>query len=219
MAELGWKQGLTAHENTEADNFDKPGTRYLVSRCEHDGRILGVTRLFPTVDELTEPGTIGQFMISESFRSLVTTELPSGPKIYEASRLVVHPRLRDDRDRRRAVVNELIVGYMEYALYKRLDAYVALMNPHYWKVFERPGWEVDYLGPETDIGGEVVRVGRLWVNEEINRTIRESTGLLDPVLDFGRTPDAIEQEIEQRALGYSPLLRQKIRENEVRKVA
>ena len=205
IRELGWRDGLTAHDGTEADDFDKPGTRYLVKRSNETGNILGVNRLFPTVDELTNKNEVGRFMISNSFQDLVDNEIPSGPHIFEASRMVVCPSLRLRKELRRSVVNELVIAYMEYGIQENISSYVALMNPHYWKVFERLGWDVDYLGPEKDIGGgDVVRVGRLWISIKTYKAICKSAGIGESILYYGVRPEKRLQQMQNVGIKSVP---------------
>ncbi|MGH1402999.1 MAG: acyl-homoserine-lactone synthase [Alphaproteobacteria bacterium] len=200
VKELGWKDGLTAYQGMEADDYDKPGTKYLVKRCPSSGIVLGVTRLFPTITEHTQHNEIGRFMISESFPFLVDDKIPSGKYTFEASRMVVNPILRKNRTLRRSVVNELVLAYKEFALKEKIESYIALMNPHYWKVFERLGWEVDYLGKAQDIGGgDIVRVGRLWVCKRIHKKMQELSNIYDPILNFGMEPSQAKRRIEEIA--------------------
>lgn len=126
-------------------------------------------------------------MLEEAFNFLFSKKLPSSPKIYEASRLVLDRDLLS-KEERIPVVNELIVAYMERGLQKGIDAYVGFMLPKIWdSTFVRAGWDVMWLGQEHLLknGRDLVRAGLMPVTEEMNQKIRAITGIHEPVLNFG----------------------------------
>lgn len=171
-----WRDVYTVDE-MEFDQYDNLATEYFVAR-DGDGKVVGVTRSYPT----TIP-----YMLSEVFSCLIKSGLPASPKIFEASRLVLD-RERLSKAERRPVVNELIVGYMERGLQRGIDAYIGFMLPKIWEsTFERAGWELEWLGPPLPLPGtkEIVRAGLMVVSEEMNRRVREATGIRGNVLEFG----------------------------------
>lgn len=166
----------------EFDQYDTPATQYLVKRDE-DGEVIATGRVKPT----TIP-----YMLSHSFQDLCTDTPVSSPLVVEGSRIVIN-RDKIPRQDRRKIVNEILVAYMECSLHMGAKYYVAFMMPQVWRAtFFRIGWKANWLGPENVIGhsGEVVRAGILPVNKNVDQLIRHSTGLLEPILDFGKNPNS-----------------------------
>jgi acyl-homoserine lactone synthase len=176
IAKEEWADIYTVDE-MEFDRYDNLATEYYVAR-DAQGRIVGVTRSYPT----TIP-----YMISDVFRFLLSAELPSSPKIFEASRLVLDRSLLG-KEERRPVVNKLVVAYMERALQRGIDAYVGFMLPKIWaSTFQRAGWDVLWIGPEVKLpnSNDVVRAALMPVTEAMNAKVRETTGIHHNVLNFG----------------------------------
>ena len=171
-----WGDVYVANE-MEFDRYDNIATEYFVAR-NPDGKVVGVTRSYPT----TIP-----YMLSDVFPYLSQQQLPSSPRILEASRLVLDRSLLT-KEARRPIVNVLIVAYMERGLQRGIDAYVGFMIPAIWgSTFLRAGWEVEWLGPEIALPGatDIVRAALMPVNERINDMLRETTGITDDILSFG----------------------------------
>lgn len=171
-----WKNIYTM-DGMEFDRYDNLATEYFVARNE-TGQVVGVTRSYPT----TLP-----YMLQESFFNLFSKALPSTPKVFEASRLVLDRELLT-KEERIPVINRLIVAYMERGLQKNIDGYVGFMLPKIWKsTFIRAGWDVMWLGSEETLGcsGDKVRAAFMPVSEEMNEKIRKTTGIREKVLDFG----------------------------------
>lgn len=132
-----WTDIYTLDE-MEFDRYDNLATEYFVARNKHN-KVVGVTRAYPT----TLP-----YMLEEAFQFLFSRNLPSSPKIYEASRLVLDRDLLS-KEERIPIVNQLIVAYMERGLQKGIDAYVGFMLPKIWEsTFIRAGWDIMWLGQE-----------------------------------------------------------------------
>lgn len=72
---MGWE--LQCRDGLEFDQFDRPDTRYVVSRDEDD-RINGCARLLPTT---------GPYLLGEVFPQLLNgLQPPSSPDVWELSR-------------------------------------------------------------------------------------------------------------------------------------
>ncbi len=174
-------------DGMEFDRYDNLATEYYIARNDQ-GQVVGVTRSYPT----TIP-----YMLSDAFNYLFAQNLPSSPKVLEASRLVLDRSLLS-KEQRRPVVDRLIVAYMERGLQRRIDAYVGFMLTKIWAgTFLRAGWDIQWLGPEHLLPGttDVVRAGLIPVNEALNKKIRDTTGILDDVLSFGSGPSGAVPEI------------------------
>jgi acyl-homoserine lactone synthase len=165
----------------EFDRYDNLATEYFVA-TDDKGRVVGVTRSYPT----TIP-----YMLSDAFTFLSDTPMPSNPRIFEASRLVLDRTLLSKEDRK-PVIDQLVLAYMERGLQRGIDAYVGFMLPKIWdSTFVRIGWDIQWLGDEVTLTGtgEVVRAALMPVNKTIEKKMRLMTGLHNPILDFG-TGDA-----------------------------
>lgn len=165
----------------EFDRYDNLATEYFVA-TDNKGRVVGVTRSYPT----TIP-----YMLSDAFTFLSDTPMPSNPKIFEASRLVLDRSLLS-KEERKPVIDQLVLAYMERGLQRGIDAYVGFMLPKIWdSTFVRIGWDIQWLGKEVTLAGtgEIVRAALMPVNKTIEKKMRLMTGLHDTILDFG-TGDA-----------------------------
>lgn len=164
-------------DGMEFDRYDNLATEYYVARGDH-GRVLGVARSYPT----TIP-----YMLGDVFRELFAGTAPASPRILEASRLVLDRSVLS-KEERLPVVDRLVVAYIERGLQRRIDGYVGFMLPKIWaNTFIRAGWPVRWLGPERPLTrtGEVVRAALMPVNAQVERRVRETTGIHDSVLNFG----------------------------------
>lgn len=176
IAKENWRD-VYIMDGMEFDRYDNLATEYFIAR-DDKGRVVGVTRSYPT----TIP-----YMLADAFKYLSKTKLPSSPRIFEASRLVLDRSLLG-RDERRPVIDRLAVACMERALQRNIDAYVGFMLPKIWaSTFQRVGWEPQWLGPARALPGtnEMVRAGLLPISEQIDRKIRMQTGLHEALLNFG----------------------------------
>ena len=93
-----------------------------------------------------------------------------------------------------AMVDELIVAYMERGMQRNIDAYVGFMLPRIWNsTFLRAGWDIEWLGPEIALPGtaDIVRAGLMPVSERMNDKIRDATGIRTPILNYGSEAEAL----------------------------
>ena len=169
-------------DDMEFDRYDNLATEYLIARDKQD-RVVGVTRTYPT----TIP-----YMLSEAFHYLFSKDLPASPLIFEASRLVLDRSVLT-KEERKPVIDQLIVGYMERGLQRGIHAYVGFMLPKIWEsTFLRAGWDVSWVGPEIPLPqtGDMVRAGLMFVTDDMNRKVRETTGIFHSVINLGAESDA-----------------------------
>jgi N-acyl-L-homoserine lactone synthetase len=188
IAKEAWSDIYTVDE-MEFDRYDNLATEYYAAR-DAQGRVVGVTRSYPT----TIP-----YMIGEVFTFLLAAELPSSPKIFEASRLVLDRSVLS-KEERKPVVDRLIVAYMERGLQRNIDAYVGFMLPKIWaSTFLRAGWDVMFIGPEVKLpnSADVVRAALMPVSEAMNAKVREATGIYGSVLNFGSAPAQAKPGVAQ----------------------
>lgn len=166
----------------EYDAYDNPAAYYLVKR-DAAGRAIGSSRLYPT----DRP-----YMLQDSFAHLAdTTPLPSSPHVWEGSRFCVDARLPSDQ--RQRIIQELVVGYLEFALTHEIESIIGVMFPVYWKnIFIRAGWNVAWLGDvhRSDEGHKII-AGDLRVAPAVLDAVRSSTGIIGSVLNYGRDAAAL----------------------------
>jgi acyl homoserine lactone synthase len=125
-------------------------------------------------------------MLKEAFPHLVSKkELPQSEKIWEGSRFCVEATL--DPDTRKRIVQELVIGYLEFALEKNITSIIGVMYPVYWKnIFIKSGWNVEWLGElhKSEEGYKII-AGELKVSKEVLAHVREITNIHSPVLSYG----------------------------------
>lgn len=183
-------------KGVEFDRYDNVSTEYFIKR-DVLGRVLGVMRMHPT----TIP-----YMLTDHFQFLATGKLPNDPQVQEASRLVLDRTLLRTREERKPVVHELVLALMERGMQRQIKNFVGFMLPKIWSsTFIASGWDVDWLGPESNLPeyGDVVRAGKMSVNEEMMDKIKRTTGIAGSILNFGSgngvvLPTAYYSHMERR---------------------
>ena len=164
----------------EFDQYDNPAAKYLVWRDEN-GNARGVSRFYPT----TLP-----YMLEQLFGAFVTDrQVPKSPRVWEGSRFCIDQTL--PAPARKRIASEIVVGYLETGLRFGIEGIVGLMYPAYWRsLFTGAGWEIEYMG-ETKIlaDGNKARAAWLPVSESVLARVRKTTGILEPVVEFGDGDD------------------------------
>lgn len=162
----------------EYDQYDNPAAQYLVWR-DGEGQARGTSRLCPT----DRP-----YMLKEIFSHLVSkVDVPQSSAIWEGSRFCIDPSL--PRQMRQRIMQEIILGYLEFGLHRGITAIVGVMFPIYWRnIFVKNGWEVSWIG-ESCVSEEGHRIiaGWLPVSESVLETVRAKTGIYESVLSYGHT--------------------------------
>jgi len=163
-------------DDAEYDSYDNPAAYYLVKR-DNSGIALGVSRLYPT----DRP-----YMLKEAFPYLVSdVDIPSCSNVWEGSRFCIEKNLAPER--RKKIIQEIVVGYLEFALEKNISSIVGVMFPAYWRgVFSNSGWGVEWMGDvhKSDEGHKII-AGELRASEELLDHVRQVTGITESVLNTG----------------------------------
>ncbi len=170
------KWDVPAIENAEYDSYDNPAAYYLVKR-DNSGAALGASRLYPT----DRP-----YMLKEAFPHLVTYEdIPTSVDIWEGSRFCIEKSL--EANYRKKIIQEIVVGYLEFALEKNIKSIIGVMFPAYWRrIFANSGWDVEWMGDvHKSAEGHKIRAGNLRVSAKTLKNVREITGINYTVLDYG----------------------------------
>lgn len=164
--------GVPNWNGMEYDQYDTPAAVYCVWR-DDEQQVRGVARLAPT----TIP-----YMIKDLWPDLVTQRaLPSQPDIWESTRLGIDHDL--PKETRRRILSELILAYLEASLHYGVKGLIGIGYSWCWEhSFNRQGWPVERLGPDSVIDGEASYVGLLPVSQHILSAVRAATGISQPVL-------------------------------------
>jgi len=167
----GWS--VPTVRGMEYDSYDNPAAYYLVRRDEA-GRALGSSRLYPT----DRP-----YMLEEVFPHLVTFKrLERSSQVWEGSRFCVDSGLAPDL--RRRIVQEIVIGYLEFALARDIRTIVGVMFPVYWKnIFIKSGWDVSWLRDvQKSPEGHKIIAGELPVSAAVLANVRAVTGIHTSIL-------------------------------------
>lgn len=165
---------VSVYDGMEFDQYDTPASRYLVYHTD-EGQALGVSRLTPTVLSC---------MLRDLWPHLVPDQSNlNSPSIWEGTRYCVdkdvEPALRQ------RIVHEMACAYLEFGLRLGLTKIIGLMPTGiYRSVFERPGIEMEYLGPVELLGRHRCRAVAIPVNAQQLANVRRTTGISEPVLRF-----------------------------------
>jgi len=160
----------------EYDQYDNPAAWYLVKRNK-DGKAIGTSRLYPT----DRP-----YMLQEVFPYLVTkTELPQDSTVWEGSRFCVDSSLPPDI--RKSIIQEIVVGYLEFALDHNIRSIIGVMYPVYWRnIFIKSGWNVEWIGDvQKSEEGHKIIAGDLRVSRAVLDQVRKVTGIREKILSYG----------------------------------
>src|SRR5262249_40048589 len=167
---------VSVYDGMEFDQYDTPASRYLVYHT-NEGRALGVSRLAPTVLSC---------MLADLWPHLVEDKtLLRSPTVWEGTRYCVDKDVAPDL--RRHIVHEMACVYLEFGLRLGLKKIIGLMPTYiYRSVFERPGIEMEHLGPVEAIGRHKCRAVAIPVTAQQLANVRGRTRIADAVLRFAR---------------------------------
>jgi len=165
---------VSVYDGLEFDRYDTPASRYLVYHT-NDGEALGVSRLTPTMLSC---------MLKDLWPHLVDDKsLLQSAMIWEGTRYCIDKELAPEL--RQRIVQEMACAYLEFGLSLGLQKIIGLMPTYiYRSVFERPGIDMEYLGPVELIGRHRCRAVAIPVNAHQLANVRRKTGISSNVLRF-----------------------------------
>lgn len=180
---IDWRkwQGRSVWADCEYDEYDTPAANYFVW-LDDQGVARGMMRAIPT----TLP-----YMQSDLWPDMVNGhDLPSSPHVWEISRVCFEAPVLGRRDMVR--VMQLVMAAIEEwgamtgvsELWWMTYAKFAMICPG--------GHNVEWLGPETVVDGEVCRAGRSFTRGLVPDTKRAQFGISGGVLDW-RLPDQLKE--------------------------
>ncbi len=168
---------VPAVRNLEYDSYDNPAAYYLVKRNRY-GEAIGSSRLYPT----DRP-----YMLQQNFSHLVTKrKAPNDISVWEGSRFCIKSSLPPPE--RESIIQEIVVGYLEFALANNIQSIIGVMYPVYWKnIFVKSGWNVEWLGDICkNAEGHKIVAGDLKVSKTVLDHVRTTTGIHETVLNYGQ---------------------------------
>ena len=162
------------YKGMEYDQYDTPASHYLVYHTP-DGQALGVSRLTPTVQGC---------MLKDLWPGMVEDkELLSSALVWEGTRYCIDKDIAPSL--RTTIIHEMAIAYLEFGLQLGLEKIIGMMPTYiYRSVFEKPGIDMEYLGPVTVIGGHRIRAVAIPVDGKQLHNVRIKTGIGMPVLTF-----------------------------------
>lgn len=153
VKELKWK-GLTSQDGREYDAYDAPGARYIVML--EDGDVVASVRLH-TMD--------GPTLFSDIFPHLAEFEpVPQDGKTVDLSRFMVSPYL-SDKTRMGGHGAAIIAAILEYGAAERLEAFTAVISPHFLATVLQWGVETYAMGFPVGEGRDAHLAVRVPVSE------------------------------------------------------
>lgn len=160
---LGWDVPIV-DGRFEMDRFDGPEACYLVA-CDPAGDHVGSMRLLPT----TQP-----HILDTLFADLCEDAVPSGPDIFEITRLCLPARL--GAAERLRIRNLLISAMVDHALECGIAVLTGVVQADFRLVVLAMGWECAALGPELLIGRYLLGAFRLEIGSDTPERLR-ATGI------------------------------------------
>jgi acyl homoserine lactone synthase len=147
VSERHWE--LDDFNGYELDAYDKETSIYVVAQETQSGDVVGGARLSPTMDEKFRPvheHDPSGFMISDAAKGLLPglpqglcfDEPPSGPDIWELTRVVVSER---------GVTDQLFAVGKEYLMHIRVSKCLALGSPGIMRIARKFGLRPKPIGP------------------------------------------------------------------------
>jgi acyl-homoserine lactone synthase len=185
IVERKWA-GLQDRGGLEYDQFDDDDTIYFLKI--DNGQVIGGHRMYPT----TKP-----HLLSEIGRQLASVRgVPTGPQIFEWTRLHVKRERRDGGRFGSAVIGELFCGGLEYALQEGIRELSLQFEVYWFSRFQQQGWKIEPLGLPTLIDGDWWVGGVIPVTEDAVRTTRMFYGIPGPsLIRRGITRSAIQMAV------------------------
>ncbi|WP_374575490.1 acyl-homoserine-lactone synthase [Phenylobacterium sp.] len=169
---LGWDVPVVDGQY-EIDQFDTVDAVYLLALDPVLREHLGSVRLLPT----TEPHLLG-----EVFPELCEDGPPTGPDIWEITRLLSAPRL--EREPARKVLGRLKTALVEFALLYGVRQYVCMAHLQWLSQLIAIGWDTEPLGEPREVGGEMVGALAINITPATLQMFRQRSGLKRPILHW-----------------------------------
>lgn len=171
---LDWE--VTDTNGFEWDRFDALDPIYIVAQDE-DGRVIGTWRMLPTT---------GPYMLRDVFPQLLDgLPAPCGSRIWEGSRFAVDCDYIGSKSGLAALnrtTGEIFCAVVELSIALGAEELVTVYDARIARLLPRLGVKPTWRGTPVRIGKTIAMAGRFDINEDVLSTIRQRTGLVEPVL-------------------------------------
>jgi N-acyl-L-homoserine lactone synthetase len=170
MDRLGWD--LQSPDGLhEIDEYDDDDTLYLIVHQPETGRHLGSVRLLPSV---------GPHLLGDKFAHLCAQAVPTGPDVWEITRLVTAPGL--NRAEALQVRRQLSIALFEHALAAGITRYTMVTHLPWLPSLLSIGWDAEPLGMPHGEGVNAVAALQIFVNAPTLHRLRAAWAMHQPVL-------------------------------------
>ncbi len=181
---------VKTYNGMEYDQYDTPAACYL-THADATGRPIATSRLTPVKQGC---------MLKDLWPHLVEDKaLLNADDVWEGTRYCIDKNI--DAATRTTIIHKMAIAYLEFGLRKGLHRIIGMMPTYiYRSVFERPGIEMEYLGPVAKVGRHNVRAVAIPVERKQLENVREKTGIYHDVLAGINSTNNIESEcLNERA--------------------
>lgn len=151
----------------EIDEFDTDEALYLIAADPHTGKHMASVRLLPT----DRP-----HLMSEVFKHLCDGEVPSGPDIWEMTRLCTAPEVPSAIAP--FVRGRLLLSLFELALEQGITRVTAVCHLKFLSTLLSVGWDCEPLGLPREVDGEVAGAILIHVNADALAILRDRFGAI-----------------------------------------
>lgn len=159
----------------EVDRFDALGPTYFLA-VDDDRRVVGTARALPAT---------GPTMLGETAPHLLKDPgLANNPHVYEVSRLCIDAGGAPEFGAHglHTATSAVLAGVIEWGLQQRVDTVLATADAAVERVLARAGLPLQRLSEVTDDHGRPCVAGRLAIDADVLRHVREKNDLAGPVL-------------------------------------
>jgi N-acyl-L-homoserine lactone synthetase len=166
---LGWEVP-TVDDEFEIDGFDNEAAVYLLVLDDTGRGHLGSVRLLPTT---------GPHLLADVFPHLCAEGVPTGPDVWEITRLCTRPGLDDAR----AVRRQILLALAEFALLHGVRRYTCVTHLPYLSRLLAVGWDCEPLGLPVRHGGTDIGALAITITPATLSLLRARAGIDGSVLD------------------------------------
>lgn len=169
---MKWR--LEESAGLEIDAYDSHDAIYLIEAETQSAQVSVSARLLPT----DRPHLLG-----EQFADLCDTTIPSGPRVWEATRFCPAPDTPAGAPRRQ-MLGRMIAGIMETALLFGIERITYVADAALAPAALKAGWDVRPLGRPRGLGRDKVRAFVADIDAAGLKRVRELFSIHAPLIRF-----------------------------------
>ncbi|WP_156255218.1 acyl-homoserine-lactone synthase [Sandarakinorhabdus oryzae] len=170
MDRMGWD--LRSPDGLhELDEYDQDDTLYLIVHQSATHRHLGSVRLLPST---------GPHLLRDKFAHLCLDGVPTGPDVWEITRLVTSPGL--SRAEALQVRRQLSIALFEHGLGHGIARYTMVTHMAWLPSLLSIGWDAEPLGLPHGEGNAAVAALQIMIDETSLQRLRGAWAMPKPVL-------------------------------------